>query len=150
MTPQHMTALARAQEVRLARAKLLREQVREAPDGLTGRRRCAALLVNPPDCLRGATVDDVLLAVPRVGTTAMRRLLRDVGVSEKRLLGPLPERHDKAGYQLSERQRWALAVRLLGGRVDWRSRIPPSVLLELGIAPLDLEAAPEPLVTLAA
>lgn len=70
MTPQHMKALALANEVRLGRAAIKRE-VR------AGRTRIADLIVDPPEIVRPVTVGELLGWAPRVGPRRVRRLLMD-------------------------------------------------------------------------
>lgn len=105
-TPQHLEALDRANEVRLARAELKRE--------IKSGARSVADLIHPanplPDFAEAMSVDQLLKAQRRWGTTRARSFLRGLGIGEKRLLS-----------QLTTRQRWVIARKL-----DRTSPLPPS------------------------
>jgi hypothetical protein len=97
MTPQHMTALKLANEVRVARADLKR-RVR------TGEQSAAAVvLTNPPDA-RSMTVASLLACQRGWGPQRVRRFLRAFSMSESRTVG-----------SLVERERQGVASRLSGG-----------------------------------
>ena len=92
--PQHLRALGRANEVRLARAELKRRIT-------TGELRAAEVIVECPWEARSMTVADLLMSQRRWGTSRCRRLLGQVPVSETKQVGAL-----------TERQRLALAALL--------------------------------------
>jgi hypothetical protein len=92
--PQYMQALARANEVRLARAGL--------------KRRVASGEITVPEILLGThweaenmTISDLLMSQRRWGHTRCRKLLMQVPVSENKTVG-----------SMTERQRHALAMLL--------------------------------------
>ena len=91
---QHLRALHRANEVRLARAELKRRIT-------TGELRAAEVIVECPWEARSMTVADLLMSQRRWGTSRCRRLLGQVPVSETKQVGAL-----------TERQRLALAALL--------------------------------------
>lgn len=77
-----MTALALAQERRLARSKLRVEVA--AMSCADGRARLAGLIEDPPECVLTLPVGDALMWVRRMGRHNMRRSLRELG-------GPMSE-----------------------------------------------------------
>jgi hypothetical protein len=93
---QHMRALTRANQVRLARAELKREIG-------DGRRTVVEVLEAVPWHAGSMTVSDLLLAQHLWGRTRVRRLLTSIPLSEAKLL---------AG--LTDRQRRVLIARLKG------------------------------------
>lgn len=109
--PQHLTALRRANEVRLARAATRRE-LRTSPTAEAARRRCAELLEHPPAHLATTNVVDLLAYCHRMGPTLARQVLRRHRVGEHRVVG-----------QLTDRQREALA-RDLRGELDHQAELP--------------------------
>jgi hypothetical protein len=94
--PQHLRALARANEVRLARAELKR-QVAE------GEISAAHVILECPWEAASMTVADLLTSQRRWGTTRCRKLLQSVPMSENKTVG-----------SMTERQRQALAAMLEG------------------------------------
>ena len=92
--PQHLRALGRANEVRLARAELKRRIT-------TGEVSAAEVIVECPWEARSMTVADVLMSQRRWGTSRCRRLLGQASVSETKQVGAL-----------TDRQRLALATLL--------------------------------------
>jgi hypothetical protein len=94
--PQHLRALARANEVRLARAELKR-QVAE------GEISAAHVIRECPWEAASMTVADLLTSQRRWGTTRCRKLLQMVPMSENKTVG-----------SMTERQRQALATMLDG------------------------------------
>lgn len=93
-SPQHLQALARANEVRLARAALKR-QIAES------RTTAAAVILQSPWEAASMTVADVLMSQRRWGATRCRKFLLGIGIAETRTVG-----------RLTERQRAILAARL--------------------------------------
>lgn len=96
-TGQHMDALRRANEVRLARADLKRRLKR-------GKLDAADLLLDPPDYIDAMRIADLLAAQPRWGTIRVRRFCQRVPVSETRPIG-----------DLTYRQRRVIAEAVLSG-----------------------------------
>jgi hypothetical protein len=99
--PQHLRALHRANEVRLARAELKRRVA-------TGEISARDVILEAPWEARSMAVSDLLMSQRRWGLQRCRRLLGQVPVSETKTVG-----------SLTERQRRALAL-LLGGLSDDR------------------------------
>jgi hypothetical protein len=95
--PQHLTALARANMVRLARADLKR---RIADGELTA----AEVVLSCPWEVESMTVADLLASQRRWGATRCRKLLDSLQIRETRTVN-----------SLTERQRGALAERLRAG-----------------------------------
>jgi hypothetical protein len=94
--PQHLRALARANEVRLARAELKRQ----VADGEVS--AAHVILDHPPEAA-SMTVADLLTSQRRWGTTRCRKVLASVPVSENKTIG-----------SMTDRQRTALATLLDG------------------------------------
>jgi hypothetical protein len=94
--PQHLRALARANEVRLARAELKR-QVAE------GEITAAHVILECPWEAASMTVSDLLTSQRRWGSTRCRKLLQAIPMSENKTIG-----------SMTERQRRALAAMLVG------------------------------------
>lgn len=82
---QRMDALARANEVRSARARLKR-------DLKAGRTSIDALLLSPPEYLETAKVFDMLLAVPKYGRVKVNKMLLGCRISPSKTIGGLSER----------------------------------------------------------
>lgn len=92
--PQHLRALARANEVRLARAELKRQVI-------AGRLQAAEVILDVPWAAETMAVSDLLLSQRRWGHTRVRKLLATIPVSEGKAIG-----------SMTERQRGALAAAL--------------------------------------
>lgn len=82
---RRMGALAKANEVRVARARL-KQQLR------AGDVRIEQALATPPECASTAKVLELLLAVPNLGPTRASRLLTSAGVNPTKTVGTLTER----------------------------------------------------------
>jgi hypothetical protein len=82
---QRMDALARANEVRTARARLKR-------DLKAGRCSIDVLLLSPPEYLQTAKVFDMLLAVPKYGRVKVNKMLLGCRISPSKTIGGLSER----------------------------------------------------------
>jgi hypothetical protein len=82
---QRREALARANEVRIARAQIRR-------DLRAGRVYIEQLLADPPECILGAPIDWLLDSAPRVGRIRTAQALRAVKAGPKRRVGELTER----------------------------------------------------------
>lgn len=80
--PQHMVALERANQIRLARAELKR-RIR------AGRVTVPMVLHSTPRCALTMTVIDLLTAQQRWGDVRARKLLARLAIPERRVLGNL-------------------------------------------------------------
>jgi len=87
--PQYMQALARANEVRLARAGLKR-RVAE------GELSVAEVLLGDHWEAENMTISDLLMSQRRWGHTRCRKLLMQVPVSENKTVGSMTERQKRA------------------------------------------------------
>ena len=103
--PQHLRALARANEVRLARAELKRRIT-------SGEISAADVVVDSPWEAESMPVADLLLAQKRWGHTRCRTFLQRIPMSESKTVGTL-----------TERQRQAVASML--GAAEASDREPP-------------------------
>jgi hypothetical protein len=86
---QHLQALARANEVRLARAELKRRISQ-------GREPAAEVFLQSPWEAASMTVADVLMSQRRWGATRCRRFLFPLQISENKLVGGLTQRQREA------------------------------------------------------
>ena len=93
--PQHMRALARANEVRLARAELKR-QVME------GETTAAAVILASPSEAENMAVAELLMSQHRWGHTRARRFLSGIPISETKTIGSMTDRQRKALAELLE------------------------------------------------
>jgi hypothetical protein len=100
--PQHLRALNRANEVRLARAELKRK-VGE------GRIAVGDVIMESPWEAESMTVADLLMSQRRWGLTRCRKLLTQIPVSETKTVGSLTPR---------QRQALAALVGTSGGRAQ--------------------------------
>jgi hypothetical protein len=96
--PQHLRALARANEVRLARAELKRQVA-------DGEISAAHVILECPWEAASMTVSDLLTSQRRWGSTRCRKLLQAIPMSENKTIG-----------SMTERQRLDMAARLNGSR----------------------------------
>lgn len=87
--PQHLRALARANEVRLARAELKRRV-------LTGEVSAAEVILSCAWEAESMTVADLLLAQRRWGRTRCRTFLQRIPLSETKTIGTMTERQRRA------------------------------------------------------
>jgi hypothetical protein len=94
--PQHMQALARANQVRLARAELKRQVA-------DGERTVAEVVIECPWQAESMAIADLLMSQHRWGRTRCRRFLGAVPMSETKTVG-----------SMTVRQRRDLAARLGG------------------------------------
>jgi len=94
---QRLDALARANEVRTARAQLKR-------DLKGGRRSFDELLVDTPDYLQTAKVFDMLLAVPKFGRVKVNKILITCRISPSKTIGGLSERQRTELVELLRRR----------------------------------------------
>ncbi len=83
--PQHIRALQRANEVRLARAELKRRVA-------DGELDIAEVILDCPPEAQSMAVSDLLMSQRRWGQTRCRRLLAQLPISEKKTVGSLTDR----------------------------------------------------------
>ncbi|MCW3011095.1 MAG: hypothetical protein JWO90_1499 [Solirubrobacterales bacterium] len=95
--PQHLRALARANEVRLARAELKR-RVHE------GELDVARVILDTPDEALTMTLADLLTSQRRWGHTRCRKLLQAIPMSEGKAVGTMTERQRHALADALSRQ----------------------------------------------
>ena len=98
--PQHLRALERANEVRLARAELKRRIA-------DGQLPAADVILSSPWEAESMAVADVLMSQRRWGRTRARRFLAGIQMSETKTLG-----------SMTERQRHAVALAIRETRSD--------------------------------
>lgn len=114
--PQHMRALQRANEVRLARAELKR--------GIAhGHVSVANVVLTPPWEAQSMTIADLLMSQRRWGVTRCRKLLQTIPMSENKSVG-----------SMTERQRRALALALAPGVALEAPPLVDARLLAFGLA----------------
>src|SRR3954447_11427910 len=87
--PQHMRALARANEVRLARAELKRRIAQ-------GELPVADVVLSSPWEAESMTISDLLTSQRRWGTTRCRKLLQCIPMSENKTVGSMTDRQRNA------------------------------------------------------
>lgn len=87
--PQHMRALARANEVRLARADLKRRIGH-------GEVSVAEVVMASPWEAESMTISDLLMSQRRWGTTRCRKLLLGIPMSENKTVGSMTDRQRRA------------------------------------------------------
>ncbi|TAK88900.1 hypothetical protein EPO04_02175 [Patescibacteria group bacterium] len=87
--PQHLAALERANEVRLARAELKRRIG-------TGETNVSRIVLSTPPEAAGMTVADLLMAQKRWGRTRTRKFLLGIPITETKTVGSLTERQRNA------------------------------------------------------
>ena len=114
--PQHIRALARANEVRLARAELKRGVAH-------GRIDVADVVLNPPWEAESMMIADLLMSQRRWGVTRCRKLLQLIPVSENKTVG-----------SMTDRQRRALAALLSPGAVPEPAPLLDTRMLAFSVA----------------
>ena len=82
---QRMDALARANDIRVRRAKLKK-------DLKDGNIQIEAILSDPPEYVETAKVFDMLMAVPKFGRVKAGRFLNQCRISQSKTVGGLSER----------------------------------------------------------
>src|SRR6266852_2274176 len=82
---QRLRALRHANEICSRRAALKKELA-------SGRVRIEDVLAQPPDCAKTAKVQDLLLAVPKVGPARAARFLRRCRIAPSKTVGGMTER----------------------------------------------------------
>ena len=88
---QNLKALARGNEIRLARSKV-RHWLHDVSTSAEARRRVATILRDPPSCIDTMAVFDLLRAGYRIPRTTIRRCLALARVSEAKRIGTMTER----------------------------------------------------------
>lgn len=83
--PQHMQALQRANEVRLARAELKRSVA-------DGRTTVGRVILSCPWEAASMTIAELLLSQRRWGTARCSKFLASIGLSETKTVGSMTER----------------------------------------------------------
>lgn len=96
--PQHLLALERANEVRLARAKVKRSI-------LSGRRKITSVILEPPHELDGMTLGELLCAQRRWGLARARKFLYSVQLTEGKRIGTLTDRQRRVLVEALEAKR---------------------------------------------
>jgi hypothetical protein len=91
--PQHLRALARANEVRLARAELKRQ----VSDGEIS---AASVILECPWEAASMPVSDLLTSQRRWGTTRSRRFLQSIPMPENKAIGSMTDRQRRAVAEL--------------------------------------------------
>lgn len=102
--PQHMRALARANEVRLARAELKRRVT-------DGEISAAEVILESPWETASMPVAELLTAQRRWGSTRCRKFLQTIPMSETKTIGSMTERQRRAVAELLEDGAGAEALR---------------------------------------
>jgi hypothetical protein len=87
--PQHMQALRRANEVRLARAELKRSVAE-------GRTTVGAIILACPWEAASMTISELLLSQRRWGATRCSRFLVAIGMTETKTVGSMTDRQRRA------------------------------------------------------
>ncbi len=87
--PQHLDALAKANKVRLARAKLKRSVHK-------GEVTVAEVVLDGPWEAKSMSVAELLISQPRWGRARCRKLLQGVPMSETKTVGAMTDRQRKA------------------------------------------------------
>jgi hypothetical protein len=82
---QRLRALRQANEIRTRRAALKKELA-------SGRVRIEDVLAEPPECAKTAKVQDLLLAVPKVGPARVARFLSRCRIAPAKTVGGMTER----------------------------------------------------------
>jgi hypothetical protein len=87
--PQHMQALQRANEVRLARAELKRSVA-------DGRTTVGAVILGCPWEAASMTIAELLLSQRRWGATRCSKFLVEIGLTETKTVGSMTDRQRRA------------------------------------------------------
>jgi hypothetical protein len=111
--PQHLQALERANQVRLARAELKRSVA-------AGHKSAAEIVLACPAEAEGMAIADLLMSQKRWGRTRCRKFLAGIPLSESKTIG-----------SMTERQRHACAAQLPSSTPPQRVREAPAPHLQL-------------------
>lgn len=87
-TAQRFAALAKANEVRLARSKVKK-------DMKARKITLVEVLSKPPACLETAKVAEIIMAAPRYGKTRTNKILTQAHISPSKHIGGLTPRQQK-------------------------------------------------------
>jgi hypothetical protein len=87
--PQHLQALERANQVRLARAELKRSVA-------AGTLHAAQIVLACPPEAEGMAISDLLMSQRRWGRTRCRKFLAAIPLSENKTIGSMTERQRQA------------------------------------------------------
>jgi hypothetical protein len=87
--PQHMKALQRANEVRLARAELKRR----VADGVV---TAGEVVLSTPWEAASMSIGELLVSQHRWGTTRCRKFLAEIGMPETKTVGSMTDRQRRA------------------------------------------------------
>jgi hypothetical protein len=87
--PQHLQALERANQVRLARAELKRRVA-------DGHKNAAEIVLACPPEAEGMAICDLLMSQRRWGRTRCRKFLATIPLSENKTIGSMTERQRQA------------------------------------------------------
>jgi len=93
--PQHMRALERANQVRLARAELKRRIA-------DGEADVAEVILDCPWEAQSMAISDLLMSQRRWGQTRCRKFLAQIPLSENKTVGSLTERQSRRLAELLE------------------------------------------------
>jgi len=93
--PQHMRALERANQVRLARAELKRRIA-------VGETDVAEVILDCPWEAHSMAISDLLMSQRRWGQTRCRKFLAQIPLSENKTVGSLTERQSRRLAELLE------------------------------------------------
>lgn len=126
MTPQHLSALALANEIRYAQAAWMRS-LRTLPPAQACRRAAHALW-NPDENVGSIRLERVLRSVPRLGEHALEVLLREVEIPSAR--------RKRRVRELTERERRIIAAALIA-RAKRSKASGPSAASPPGASPDD-------------
>jgi hypothetical protein len=99
---QRLRALAKANEVRVERARLKREVA-------AGRIELVRLVADPPSCVQTAKVRELLLVVPRTGPARADRVLARCRIAHAKTVGGLSDRQRAELVDCSPAERCRLA-----------------------------------------
>ncbi len=116
--PQHLRALARANEVRLARAELKRRIARAELS-------VGEVVLECPWEAQSMTVSDLLLSQPRWGHTRCREFLAGIPMSEAKVISSMTERQRIAVNAVLRRQQ--ARGRRRASRADASAAVPTLV-----------------------
>jgi guanylate kinase len=91
---QRRNALEQANIIRLGRAQWKRDTKQLTRENASS--EVARILDNPPEIMGSMRVEDLLLAIPRIGTRKVDRLLFMAGISPRKRVGGLSSRQREA------------------------------------------------------
>ena len=95
-TDQRLRSLQQANQVRAERARLKKELA-------AGEIGLVQILAQPPACVRTATVRDLLMVLPKIGSVKAGRILARCGIAPSKTLAGLTERQRRELTKLFQR-----------------------------------------------